>query len=221
MKVLQRSAWLVVTVAVLAGFSGPAGSKFPDPVQDIKVATPGTEQTAVLAGGCFWGVEAVFERLQGVSDVVSGFAGGSKATAHYEVVSSGTTGHAESVKITYDPAKISYGQLLKIFFAVAHDPTELNRQGPDEGTQYRSSIFFVTPEQKAVAEAYIRQLDEAKLFKHAIVTKVVPLDGFYPAEAYHQNFLDRNPTYPYIVYNDLPKLAHLKKDFPEMVKPGK
>src|SRR6478672_1281752 len=140
MKVLQRSAWLVVTVAVLAGFSGPAGSKFPDPVQDIKVATPGTEQTAVLAGGCFWGVEAVFERLQGVSDVVSGFAGGSKATAHYEVVSSGTTGHAESVKITYDPGKISYGQLLKIFFAVAHDPTELNRQGPDEGTQYRSSI---------------------------------------------------------------------------------
>jgi len=221
MKVLQRSAWLVVTVAGLAGFSGPAGSKFPDPVQDIKVATPGTEQTAVLAGGCFWGVEAVFERLQGVSDVVSGFAGGSKATAHYEVVSSGTTGHAESVKITYDPGKISYGQLLKIFFAVAHDPTELNRQGPDEGTQYRSSIFFVTPEQKAVAEAYIRQLDEAKLFKHAIVTKVVPLDGFYPAEAYHQNFLDRNPTYPYIVYNDLPKLAHLKKDFPEMVKPGK
>jgi len=221
MKVLQRSAWLVATVAVLAGFAGPAGSKFPDPVQDIKVATPGTEQTAVLAGGCFWGVEAVFERLQGVSDVVSGFAGGSKATAHYEVVSSGTTGHAESVKITYDPGKISYGQLLKIFFAVAHDPTELNRQGPDEGTQYRSSIFFVTPEQKAVAEAYIRQLDEAKLFKHAIVTKVVPLDGFYPAEAYHQNFLDRNPTYPYIVYNDLPKLAHLKKDFPEMVKPGK
>ena len=185
------------------------------------MATTGTQQTAVLAGGCFWGVEAVFERLQGVSDVVSGFAGGSKATAHYEVVSSGTTGHAESVKITYDPAKISYGQLLKIFFAVAHDPTELNRQGPDEGTQYRSSIFFVTPEQKAVAEAYIRQLDEAKLFKHAIVTKVVPLDGFYPAEAYHQNFLDRNPTYPYIVYNDLPKLAHLKKDFPEMVKPGK
>ena len=221
MKVLQRSAWLVATVAVLAGFAGPAASKFPDPAQDIKVSTTGTEQTAVLAGGCFWGVEAVFERLQGVSDVVSGFAGGSKATAHYEVVSSGTTGHAESVKITYDPAKISYGQLLKIFFAVAHDPTELNRQGPDEGTQYRSSIFFVTPEQKAVAEAYIRQLDEAKLFKHAIVTKVVPLDGFYPAEAYHQNFLDRNPTYPYIVYNDLPKLAHLKKDFPEMVKPGK
>ena len=221
MKVLQRSAWLVVTVAVLAGFSGPAGSKFPDPVQDIKVATPGTEQTAVLAGGCFWGVEAVFERCKASRTSSPAFAGGSKATAHYEVVSSGTTGHAESVKITYDPAEISYGQLLKIFFAVAHDPTELNRQGPDEGTQYRSSIFFVTPEQKAVAEAYIRQLDEAKLFKHAIVTKVVPLDGFYPAEAYHQNFLDRNPTYPYIVYNDLPKLAHLKKDFPEMVKPGK
>jgi peptide-methionine (S)-S-oxide reductase len=193
-------------------------SRFPDPLQDIKVATAGTEQTAVLAGGCFWGVEAVFERLEGVSDVVSGFAGGSKATAHYEVVSTGTTGHAESVKITYDPAKITYGQLLKIFFAVAHDPTQLNRQGPDEGTQYRSAIFYGTPEQKAVAEAYIQQLDAAKLFRHAIVTKVVPLDGFYAAEAYHQHFLDRNPTYPYIVYNDLPKLAQLKKDFPEMLK---
>jgi peptide-methionine (S)-S-oxide reductase len=217
MSILRRSAILVATLVPMS-LTVVGASRFPDPVQDIKAATAGTEQTAVLAGGCFWGVEAVFARLQGVSDVVSGFAGGSKATAHYEVVSTGTTGHAESVKITYDPAKITYGQLLKIFFAVAHDPTQLNRQGPDEGTQYRSAIFYATPEQKAVAEAYIQQLDAAKLFRHAIVTKVVPLDGFYAAEAYHQHFLDRNPTYPYIVYNDLPKLAQLKKDFPEMLK---
>ncbi len=196
--------------------AGPA-SKFPDAALDPKPAAAGT-QTAVLAGGCFWGVEAVFERLEGVSNVVSGFAGGSKCTAHYEVVSTGTTGHAESVQITYDPAKISYGTLLKVFFAVAHDPTDLNRQGPDEGTQYRSSIFFSTPDQKAVAEAYIRQLAAAKVFGKPIVTKVVPLEGFYAAEEYHQHFLDRNPNYPYIVYNDLPKLDHLKKEFPELLK---
>jgi len=209
---------VLVAAFVAASCTGSAASRFPDPAQDIKVAAAGTQQIAVLAGGCFWGVEAVFERLEGVQDVVSGFAGGSKATAHYEIVSTGTTGHAESVQITYDPAKITYGQLLKIFFAVAHDPTELNRQGPDEGPQYRSSIFYTTPEQKAVAEAYIHQLDAAKVFRHPIVTKVVSLEGFYAAEAYHQNFLDRNPTYPYIVYNDLPKLAQLKKDFPEMLK---
>jgi peptide-methionine (S)-S-oxide reductase len=200
---------------------GSAASRFPDPAQDVKPGSAGGQQTAVLAGGCFWGVEAVFERLEGVSDVVSGFAGGQKSTAHYEVVSTGTTGHAESVKITYDPAKISYGQLLKVFFAVAHDPTQLNRQGPDEGPQYRSAIFYGTPDEKTVAEAYIHQLDEAKIFKRRIVTTVVPLDGFYPAEAYHQNFLDRNPTDAYIVYNDMPKLAQLKKDFPEMMKTKK
>ena len=154
----------------------------------------------------------------GSSEVVSGFAGGSRATAHYEVVSTGTTGHAESVQITYDPAKISYGQLLKVFFAVAHDPTELNRQGPDEGTQYRSAIFYATPDQKAVAEAYVRQLGAAKIFRSAIVTQVVPLEGFYAAEAYHQHFLEQHPDYPYIVYNDLPKLEHLKKEFPEMLR---
>jgi peptide-methionine (S)-S-oxide reductase len=194
-----------------------AASRIPDPVVDPKPAKPGI-QTAVLAGGCFWGVEAVFERLAGVSEVVSGFAGGSKATAHYEVVSTGTTGHAESVQITYDPAKVSYGTLLKVFFAVAHDPTELNRQGPDEGTQYRSAIFYATPEQQAVAEAYVRQLDAAKVFRHRIVTQVVPLEGFYAAEAYHQHFLDQHPDYPYIVYNDLPKLEHLKKEFPELLR---
>jgi len=191
-------------------------SRFPDPAQDVKAGSG--PQTAVLAGGCFWGVEAVFERLKGVSDVTSGFAGGAKNTAHYEVVSSGTTGHAESVKITYDPAVITYGQLLKVFFAVAHDPTTLNRQGPDEGTQYRSAIFYGSADEKSVAEAYIRQLNEAKIFRHAIVTQVVPLDGFYPAEAYHQNFIVKNPSYPYVVYNDLPKLDHLKKEFPELIK---
>ena len=218
MNSVVRFGRILAILIAAAGLTAVAASKFPDPEQDIKVAAQGTQQTAVLAGGCFWGVEAVFERLEGVSDVVSGYAGGSKMSAHYQIVSLGTTGHAESVQITYDPSKISYGQLLKIFFAVAHDPTELNRQGPDEGSQYRSSIFYSTPEQKTVAEAYIHQLDAAKLFRHRIVTTVVPLDGFYSAEAYHQNFLDHNPTYPYIVYNDLPKLDALKKQFPEMMK---
>jgi peptide-methionine (S)-S-oxide reductase len=215
----MRLPTLTATITALLALtvSASAGSRFPDPVVDPKPASPGM-QTAVLAGGCFWGVEAVFERLNGVSNVVSGYAGGSKATAHYEVVSTGTTGHAESVQITYDPAQISYGTLLKVFFSVAHDPTELNRQGPDEGTQYRSSIFYATPEQKTVADDYIAQLDAAKIFRHRIVTTVVPLQGFYPAEAYHQHFLDHNRTYPYIVYNDLPKLDDLKKEFPELLK---
>ena len=208
-----------ITLLVLAAsIVGRGESGFPKPMKDSAPAA-GPTQTAVLAGGCFWGVEAVFERLKGVSDVVSGFAGGSKATAHYEIVSLGMTGHAESVRITYDPAQITYGQLLRIFFSVAHDPTELNRQGPDEGTQYRSSIFYANDEQRDIALAYIQQLDAAKVYKRRIVTKVVPLDGFYPAEAYHQDFLRRNPTYPYIVYNDLPKLDHLQKAFPELLKP--
>jgi peptide-methionine (S)-S-oxide reductase len=215
---MRNTVRLLLLALAVAASSAAAASRFPDPVQDIKVTAPGTQQTAVLAGGCFWGVEAVFEGLAGVSDVVSGFAGGSGATAHYQVVSTGTTGHAESVKITFDPARVSYGQLLKIFFAIAHDPTELNRQGPDEGTQYRSSIFFVNEEQKQVATAYIKQLTDAKIFRRPIVTTVVPLDAFYPAEAYHQNFLVRNPTYPYIVYNDLPKVKHLEQEFPAMVK---
>jgi peptide-methionine (S)-S-oxide reductase len=198
-----------------------AASGFPDPVKDIKVTAPAAQQTAVLAGGCFWGVEAVFEHLNGVSDVVSGFAGGSRTTAHYTVVSTGVTSHAEAVKITYDPARITYGTLLKIFFAVAHDPTQLNRQGPDEGAQYRSSIFIANEEQKAVAEAYIRQLTEAKVYNRAIVTTVVPLEGFYAAEEYHQDFLARNPSNPYIVVNDMPKLRDLKAEFPNLVKPGK
>ena len=210
---LAMAAALIGTLACATR----AASRFPDPAVDPTPAKAGT-QTAVFAGGCFWGVEAVFEKLNGVSEAVSGYAGGSKATAHYEVVGTGTTGHAESVRVTYDPSVISYGKLLKVFFAVAHDPTELNRQGPDEGTQYRSSIFYATPQQQDVAEAYIRQLTSAKVFNKAIVTKVVPLEGFYPAEDYHQNFLVQHPDYPYIVYNDLPKLDHLKKEFPELLR---
>jgi peptide-methionine (S)-S-oxide reductase len=196
---------------------GQAQKPVPSPANDSKPAAA-AEQTAVLAGGCFWGVEAVFERLDGVKDVVSGFAGGSRA-ASYEVVTTGTTGHAEVVKITYDPAKISYGTLLKVFFAVAHDPTQLNRQGPDEGPMYRSSIFYSDEEQKRLAEAYIRQLDAAGVFPRRIVTTVVALDKFYPAGGEHQNFVARNPSNPYVAHNDLPKLAHLEKEFPQLLKP--
>jgi peptide-methionine (S)-S-oxide reductase len=213
----MKTAFCSVAVA-LAALTCLAASRFPDPARDIHVTAGGTHQTAVLAGGCFWGVEGVFEQLKGVKEVVSGFAGGSRMTAHYEIVSSGITSHAESVQITYDPAVITYGQLLKVFFAVAHDPTELNRQGPDEGTQYRSAIFYANGDQKAVAESYVKQLSEAKVFNRAIVTTVVPLDGFYAAEEYHQNFLARHPDNPYIVVNDLPKLRALKAAFPELLK---
>jgi peptide-methionine (S)-S-oxide reductase len=162
-------------------------------------------------------VEAVFDRLKGVSEVVSGFAGGKKSTANYDTVSGGRTGHAESVKITYDPSRISYGQLLQVFFSVAHDPTTLNRQGPDEGTQYRSVIFYSDDEQKRVAEAYIKQLNDAKAFRRPIVTQLTPLDGFYTAEAYHQHYFDQHPNEPYIVYNDAPKVRELQKQFPELL----
>ncbi len=175
-------------------------------------------QTAVFAGGCFWGVEAVFEHLKGVSNVVSGYSGGSSNTANYETVSHGETGHAEAVQITYDPQQISYEQLLNVFFKVAHDPTELNRQGPDMGTQYRSAIFFTNGDQGKVAKAHITQLDRAHVFPQPIVTQIAPLQKFYPAEADHQNFLDRNPTYPYIVVHDLPKLNRLRQEFPKLVK---
>ena len=205
----------MLSVAALA--IAASAAEFPAPATDIP-ATTHTQATAVFAGGCFWGVDAVFKHLKGVDDVVSGYAGGNQATAHYEMVGTGRTGHAESVEVTYDPAQISYGKLLQVFFSVAYDPTELNRQGPDEGTQYRSAIFYSSPEQKRVAEAYIQQLNEAKVFRHQIVTQVVPLPAFYPAEEYHQNFLERNPNNPYIVYNDLPKLVHLKKMYPDLVK---
>jgi peptide-methionine (S)-S-oxide reductase len=176
------------------------------------------KQTAVLAGGCFWGVDAVFKHVKGVSSVVAGYSGGSATTAEYETVSNGTTGHAESVKITYDPSLISYSELLRIFFSVATDPTQLNRQGPDTGTQYRSVIFYASEEQKQTALAYIDQLNKAKIFSAPIVTQVVPLKAFYPAEEYHQNFLERHPDQPYIVFNDLPKLRELQKQFPDLYK---
>lgn len=176
------------------------------------------KQVAVLAGGCFWGVDAVFRHVRGVSGALSGYSGGSAETAQYETVSTGATGHAESVKITYDPSQVSYGELLRVFFSVATDPTELNRQGPDEGTQYRSVIFYADEDQRRIALAYIDQLNQARVFPAPIVTQVVPLKAFYPAEEYHQNFLERHPDDPYIVFNDLPKLAHLQKEFPALYK---
>jgi peptide-methionine (S)-S-oxide reductase len=183
----------------------------PPPAMDAKAADG--IQTAVIAGGCFWGVQGVFQHTAGVVNAVSGYAGGSKTTASYPIVSTGTTGHAESVEIKYDPKKISYGKILQIFFSVAHDPTQLNRQGPDSGTQYRSAIFTTSDEQKKVADAYIAQLNAAKVYGKPIVTKVGPLDAFYPAEAYHQDYLTLHPTQPYIAYNDLPKVENLKKLF--------
>jgi peptide-methionine (S)-S-oxide reductase len=185
----------------------------PAPAQDVQ-ASDGP-QTVVVAGGCFWGVQGVFQHTSGVVNAVSGYAGGSKGTANYDTVSTGSTGHAESVQIKYDPKKISYGKILQIFFSVAHDPTQLNRQGPDTGTQYRSAIFTTSDEQKKVADAYIAQLNAAKVYKKPIVTKVGALEGFYPAEAYHQDYLTLHPSQPYIAYNDIPKVENLKKIFAE------
>jgi peptide-methionine (S)-S-oxide reductase len=184
-------------------------------VDGTKAGTRG-EQTAVVAGGCFWGIQAVFQHVKGVLSATSGYVGGSANTAQYEVVSTGETGHAESVKITYDPSQITYRELLRVFFSVAHDPTQLNRQGPDEGPQYRSVIFYDSEEQKRIAEAYIAQLDKAKVFPRPIVTRVMLLTAFYPAEAYHQDYAARHPNNPYIVYNDAPKVVHLRQQFPDL-----
>jgi peptide-methionine (S)-S-oxide reductase len=192
------------------------GAPLPNPKVDAPLAQAKGQETAVVAGGCFWGVQGVFQHVRGVLNATSGYSGGPAGAAEYEVVSTGSTGHAESVKITYDPSQISYGQLLQVFFSVAHDPTELNHQGPDYGTQYRSVIFYADQEQKRIAEAYIAQLGAAKAFSGSIVTQVVPLKGFYPAEAYHQNYLERHPDSPYIVINDLPKLTHLREQFPSL-----
>jgi peptide-methionine (S)-S-oxide reductase len=206
--------FLVLIAGTVAG--NAAGVAVPGPTVDaVKAATSG-QQTAVVAGGCFWGIQAVFQHVKGVINATSGYSGGNAKTAEYEIVSTGRTGHAESVKITYDPAQITYGELLRVFFSVAHDPTELNRQGPDDGTQYRSVIFYGSDEQKKIAEAYIAQLDQAKVFPHKIVTQVVPLNAFYPAEAYHQDYATRHPNQPYIVYNDAPKVAHLRQEFPDL-----
>lgn len=184
--------------------------------ENTPLSTVKGEQTAVFAGGCFWGVEAVFEHVKGVTDVKSGYSGGTAQTADYETVSTGETGHAESVKVTFDPSKITYEQLLKVFFYIAHDPTELNRQGPDTGTQYRSAIFYETAEQKSLAQNYIDELTKSKVFKQPIVTQIAPLDKFYPAENYHQDYLAHHPDEPYIIVNDLPKVENLRKNFPDL-----
>ena len=178
------------------------------------------EQTVVFAGGCFWGVDAVYKHVKGVSDVVSGYAGGGAATAHYELVSNGDTGHAEAVRIRFNPAQVSYQQLLQVFFSVAHDPTQLNRQGPDTGSQYRSVIFYTSPEQQKMAQDAMQQLTAARTFSAPIVTQVVPLQQFYPAEEYHQNYLALHPYQPYIVFNDKPKLEQLRKRFPALYVPA-
>ncbi|HEY2865233.1 MAG TPA: peptide-methionine (S)-S-oxide reductase MsrA [Casimicrobiaceae bacterium] len=193
-----------------------AATALPDPAVDAARTGGKGPATAVFAGGCFWGVEAVFKHVKGVSSAVSGYAGGDAKTAHYEIVGSGLTGHAESVQVTYDPSQISYGQLLRVFFSVAHDPTQLNRQGPDVGSQYRSAIFYSDPEQQRIARAYIEQLQSAKVYDRPIVTQLTPLNAFYPAEGYHQDYLAKHPENMYIVINDLPKLNHLRQEFPQI-----
>jgi peptide-methionine (S)-S-oxide reductase len=211
LKRLRVAALFAALTAALPGAT--LAAPVPDYAGPAQPKPQGTA-TAVVAGGCFWGVDAVFKHMRGVKQVVSGYAGGSAMTAKYDVVSTGATGHAESVQITYDPSQVSYADLLKVFFSVAHDPTELNRQGPDRGTQYRSAIFYTDAGQKQVAEAYVKQLNDAKVFPKPVVTQVAALERFYPAEAYHQNYLALHPDQPYIVYNDLPKLAALKREFP-------
>jgi peptide-methionine (S)-S-oxide reductase len=219
------AALLFVGIGVLAWATakpndGRANAKaaFPQPALDAPLAASKGQETAVVAGGCFWGIQAVFAHVKGVISSTSGYSGGAANTAHYEEVSSGDTGHAESVKIIYDPSQISYGQLLMIFFSVGHNPTELNYQGPDYGSQYRSSVFFANAEQKKIAEAYIAQLDAAKIYSQPIVTKVDPLKGFYAAEDYHQDYLKHHSYEPYIMINDLPKLTNLKKEFPNLYR---
>jgi peptide-methionine (S)-S-oxide reductase len=221
MSTLSARIFTVVLLITLAGvIACNAGEKsvavVPNPAVDAPLATAKSEQTVVVSGGCFWGIQAVFQHVKGVISATSGYSGGEAKTAEYELVSNGDTGHAESVKIVYDSSRITYGQLLRVFFSVAHDPTQLNRQGPDSGSQYRSSIFYGNDEQKRIAEAYIAQLDDAKVFPHRIVTQVVALKAFYPAEAYHQNYAALHPTNPYIVYNDAPKVTHLQQEFPDL-----
>src|SRR5262245_29796670 len=194
-----------------------AAATVPPPVVD-EHAGSNSDRIAVFAGGCFWGIEAVFEHVKGVKKVTSGYSGGTAATAHYDIVSDGKTGHAESVQVVYDPSQITYGQLLQVFFSVAHDPTQLNRQGPDRGPQYRSAIFFASPEQQRIETAYADQLNKAKVFKSQIVTQLQPLDVFYPAEAYHQDYASHHPTDFYIVINDAPKVDHLRQQFPQLYR---
>jgi peptide-methionine (S)-S-oxide reductase len=215
---LLRLSAMFLTMTLAGVTACNAGNRpnavLPKPALDAPLATAKATQTAVVAGGCFWGIQAVFQHVKGVVSATSGYSGGEANTAQYELVSTGETGHAESVKIVYDPSQITYGQLLRVFFSVAHDPTQLNRQGPDTGSQYRSVIFYDNDEQKRIAEAYIAQLEQAKVFSRPVVTQVVPLRAFYTAEAYHQDYAAHHPDNLYIVYNDAPKLAHLRQEFP-------
>ena len=208
----------VIALSAVAVANTKTPKSLPDPVADSSIVADQGKQVAVFAGGCFWGVEGVFEHVKGVTNVVSGFSGGSSATANYDRVSGGGTEHAEAVEITYDPTQVSYGQLLKIFFAVAHDPTQRDRQGPDWGRQYRSAIFFANSDQKKMAESYIKQLNQEKVFPNPIVTELSVLNAFYPAEEYHQDFIRHNATYPYVVVHDLPKLEELQKQFPDFYR---
>jgi peptide-methionine (S)-S-oxide reductase len=213
-------AALCLTSAALLSPSRAAEINRVIPLPATEAAAPaGETQTAVIAGGCFWGVQAVFQHVKGVSNAVSGYAGGTQQMARYDAVSSGVTAHAEAVRVTYDPKQISYGRILQIYFSVAHDPTQLDRQGPDSGKQYRSAIFPANAEQEKIASAYIDQLNKAGIFKTAIVTKVTPGEKFYPAEAYHQNYLKLHPSQPYIVFNDLPKIESLKRVYPDVYRP--
>ncbi len=219
---LGSAAMAAIVVVLLLGMGNVvAGEKvttLPKPAVDETLATSPGQQTVVFAGGCFWGIQAVFQHVKGVISATSGYSGGSSHTAEYEIVSTGTTGHAESVKVVFDPSKVTYGELLQVFFSVGHDPTELNHQGPDEGTQYRSVIFYSNDEQKRVTDAYIAQLDQAKVFSHKIVTQVVPLKAFYPAEAYHQNYAKLHPDNPYIAHYDLPKVSNLQQLYPQLYR---
>lgn len=214
-----RSFWAllgILAAATVCNARVGVPALVPPPAVDAPRAASAGQQTAVIAGGCFWGIQAVFQHVKGVLRATSGYSGGSAKTAEYEVVSTGETGHAESVQVVYDPSQLTYGELLRVFFSVAHDPTQLNRQGPDAGTQYRSVIFYGTDEQRRIAEAYIAQLDSAKVFPRPIVTQVVAMKAFYPAEAYHQNYAAAHPNNPYIVFNDAPKVSHLRQEFPDL-----
>ncbi len=219
-KALLTASAAILSVWALLGPSAAAEKavKLPAPALDMPAGTESTRETAVFAGGCFWGVQAVFQHTQGVLNAVSGYAGGQKETANYASIGSGRTGHAESVQISYDPKQVSYGKLLQIYFSVAHDPTQLNRQGPDTGTQYRSAVFYTNAHQKEVAERYVAQLDATRLFGGKIVTQLTPLNTFYPAETYHQDYATRNPRSAYIARFDLPKIANLKSVMPELYR---
>lgn len=213
---LVLCAAMLVLFAALRHDAASAATALPDPAVDETLATQKGQSALVLAGGCFWGVQAVFEHVKGVTRATAGYAGGTVKNPDYEAVSSGETGHAESVEVVYDPSQITLGQLLKVFFSVAHDPTELNRQGPDAGTQYRSAIFFTNPGQQRIAQAYVAQLDQAKVFSQPIVTQIAPLNSFYRAEDYHQDYATNHPDNPYIATFDLPKVEHLKQQFPTL-----